>query len=132
MTAKHRPADHLAAVDLYLLAVGQHDALEPDDFLAVVELIADTRDHVARLDCRLGPAVPFHPAYCGPTDHPLLRLAVFGPNLEGDHRVRVFPAELHHRALHRDELVITDRPRVMCGKRDYTGDQRKNDNCRHE
>src|SRR4029450_3931589 len=114
----------LAAVDLYLLAVGQHDALEPDDFLAVVELIADTRDHVARLDCRFRPAVPFHPADGGPPDHPLLRLAVFGPNLEGDHRVWVFPAELHHCALHRDELAIAHRPGVMGGEAYRTGDQR--------
>src|SRR5438132_1132845 len=50
----------LAAVNAQLPAVGQHHPLEPDDLLAVRELVADARDHVARPDRRLGPAVRLH------------------------------------------------------------------------
>ena len=61
-----------------------------------------------------------------------LDLAVIGPNLQGDHGVRVLPGKLHHGAFHRDELAAADRPRVMRGERDGTGDQRKSDNDRRE
>src|SRR5438105_14817946 len=50
----------LAAVNAQFPAVGQHHPLEPDDLLAVRELVADARDHVARPDGRLGPAVRLH------------------------------------------------------------------------
>src|SRR5256885_9794747 len=94
----------LAAVEAQFLAVGQYDALEPDDLLAVGELIAGARDHVAALDRRLGPAVRLHPVDGGPTDQPLLHLAVISPNLDGDHLVTVLPRDDHHRALGRDQL----------------------------
>src|SRR5439155_2574613 len=87
---------YLAAVEAHLLAVGQHGSFEPDDLLAVGKLIADARDHVAGLDRRLGPAVRFHPIDGGPTDQPLFGPAVIGPDLEGNHRVRVCPRELGH------------------------------------
>src|SRR6266581_4389033 len=76
----------LAAVHPDLLAVGQHRLLEPDDLLAVGELIADARDHVAGLDRRLGPAVRLHPVDGGTTDQPLLDPAVNGAHLDGNHR----------------------------------------------
>ena len=44
--------DTLAGVDAHFAAVGEDDALEPDDFLAVAELIARAGDHIARLQRR--------------------------------------------------------------------------------
>src|SRR5438477_12449030 len=72
----------LAAVEAQFLAVGQYGALEPHDLLAVGELIADARDHVARLHRRLGPAVGLHAVDGGPTDHPFLLPALIGRNLK--------------------------------------------------
>src|SRR6266550_1924454 len=89
----------LLAVEAQFLAVGQYGTLEPDDLLAIGELIADARDHVAGLHCRLGPAVGLHPVDGGATDQPFLLPAVTGLNLKGHHRVRVSPHELDYPAL---------------------------------
>jgi hypothetical protein len=128
----HEQDADLAAVDADFLAVGQHRPLEPDDLLAVGKLITDARDHVARLDRRLGPAVRLHPIGGGPTNQPFLDAAVISPNLEGNHRVRVCPHELNHGPLHRHELGIAHRPRMVGGHWDGSGDQCKNNNCRNE
>ena len=58
------------SVEAHFLAVGEYDAFEPDDLLAVGELIADARDHVAGLDRRLGPTVRLHPVDGGPPTNP--------------------------------------------------------------
>src|SRR5687767_13670154 len=57
----------LATVDSDLLAVGHHDPFQPDDLLAVGELIANARDRVAGLDRRLCPSDGFHPVDRGST-----------------------------------------------------------------
>src|SRR5687767_5798639 len=103
----------LPTVQAHLLTVRQHDTLEPDDLLAVGELISGACDHVSWLDGRLVPAVRFHPVNRGPTDQPLLHLALIRLDLERDHWVRVLPGELHHGAFHCDQLPVTHRPRVM-------------------
>src|SRR5207247_6110311 len=59
----------LAAVEAQVLAVGQYDALEPDDLLAVGELIADARDYVAGLVRRLCYEVGLQPCYGGVNVH---------------------------------------------------------------
>src|SRR5438094_226356 len=99
-----------AGVEAHFLAVGQYGAFEPDDLLAVGELIADARDHVAGLHRRLGPAVGLHPVDGGATDQPFLLQAVTGLNLQGYHRVRICPHELDDRALYCHKLVIAQRP----------------------
>src|SRR5262245_2307455 len=50
----------LAAVDVDLPAVGEHHVLEPDDLLAVGELIPGACDYVALLDRCPGPAIGLH------------------------------------------------------------------------
>src|SRR6202047_5461467 len=103
-------ASSLFAVEAQFLAVGQYDALKPEDLLAVGKLIADARDHVAGLHHRLGPPVSLHPVDRGATDLPFLRPTVIGLNLKSHHRGRIGPLELNYRALHRNESVIVDRP----------------------
>ena len=71
-----------AAVDADLLAVSEHHALEPDDLLAVGELIAGARDHVTRLDRRPSPASRLHSIDRRPSDQPFLLLAAISLHLD--------------------------------------------------
>src|SRR5712691_4974331 len=122
-----REGPSLAAVEAQFLAVGQYGALEPDDLLAVGELIADARDHVAGLHCRLGPAVGLHPFEGGATDQPFLLLAVIGLNLKGHHRVRICPRELDYRALDPISWTLSE-GRIRCPE----WDQAKQEDARDD
>src|SRR5687767_16029949 len=99
-----------AAVDVDLLAVSEHHPLEPDDLLAVGELIAGARDHVARLNRRPSPASRLHPIDRRPADQPFLLLAAISLHLDGDHGVGVAPHEVCHRALHSHKPLTVYRP----------------------
>ena len=54
--------------------------------------------------------VGLHPVKGRAADLPFLRVAVCGLNFKSDHRVRVAPLEIDHRALHRNEPFLVHRP----------------------
>src|SRR5262245_60183021 len=100
----------LTAIEAHFLTVGEYNALEPDDLLAVGELIADPGDHVAGLHRRLGPAIGLHPIDGGTANLPFLHPSVTGLNFKGHPRVRLGPRKLDYSAFHCDKPVKAHRP----------------------
>src|SRR5262245_29663767 len=88
------------AVEEHLLAAGHHDLVQPQDLLAVGELVAGGGDDVARLERALVPPVGFHARGARAADVPLLDPAVLGLHVEAHHHVRVAPLVARHRAGH--------------------------------
>src|SRR6185436_7070418 len=122
----------LAAIQQHRLAVSEHHAFEPDDLLAVAELLPDSCQHVTGLDGCLRPAVGFHPVDGGAADLPSLHPSVVRADFERDHRVRVLPDELGDGALYRDKLAEGHRPGMVGEERSGAEDDGESDDSERD